>query len=73
MHNLDVRKTEKDGFVNIEEGTSSLKKKEERAYARAYTRTHFLNTQKASGLKSSFDSLLVTEVGTTSLGVGFCV
>ena len=72
MHNLDVRKTEKDGFVNIEEGTSSLKKKE-RAYARAHTRAHFLNTQKASGLKSSFDSLLVTEVGTTSLGVGFCV
>jgi hypothetical protein len=35
----------------------------------------FLNNihQKASGLKSSFDSLLVTEVGTTSLGVGFCV
>ena len=71
MHNLDVRKTEKDGFVNIEEGTSSLKKKRREEHAR-HARTHFLNT-RASGLKSSFDSLLVTEVGTTSLGVGFCV
>ena len=39
MHNLDVRKTEKDGFVNIEEGTSSLKKKR-REHTRARTRAH---------------------------------
>lgn len=58
--------------------TESEREKEtesERA-TRAGARARFLKNnvhQKASGLKSSFDSLLVTEVGTTSLGVGFCV
>ena len=46
MHNLDVRKTEKDGFVNIEEGTSSLKKKRgESIRARAHAHTFLEHTK----------------------------
>jgi hypothetical protein len=57
--------------------TESEREKETESTERATrARACFLKNnvhQKASGLKSSFDSLLVTEVGTTSLGVGFCV
>jgi hypothetical protein len=56
--------------------TESEREKETESERATRARACFLKNnvhQKASGLKSSFDSLLVTEVGTTSLGVGFCV
>jgi len=36
---------QRDGFVNIEKGTSSFKKKEERAYARVHAHTFLEHTK----------------------------